>query len=149
MTEQQTGIEILLVEDNPDDAEMTLHGLAENNIRHRVLHLRNGAEALEFIFARKSYQGSKLQKDLKLVILDLKLPKLDGLEVLRKIREDGRTHHMPVIIFTSSREKRDIAEAYTLGVNSYVVKPVEFKQYDSVVKSMGTYWDTINEKPIS
>lgn len=141
--------EILLVEDNPDDAEMTLHALSQKNITGKVKHLKNGVEALDFVFARKDFSNNKIQKDLKLVILDLKLPKLDGLEVLRKIREDERTCHLPVIILTSSREKRDIIQAYKLGVNSYVVKPVEFNQYVTVVNTLGIYWDSINEKPIS
>ena len=141
-------VEILIVEDNPDDAELTLHALSQDEIKGKALHLRNGVEALNFIFAKKEFLDRKIQKDLKLVLLDLKLPKLDGLEVLRKIREDERTKTLPVVIFTSSREKRDIIEAYSLSVNSYVVKPVEFEQYIKVVKAVGTYWESINEKPI-
>src|SRR6478609_3521647 len=141
-------VEVLLVEDNPDDTELTIHALTQGNGTLHLLHLKDGVEALNFIFARKPYDDRKVQNDLKLVLLDLKLPKLDGLEVLRKIREDERTKKLPVVILTSSREKRDIAEAYKLGVNSYVVKPVGFDNYVKTLSSLAFYWSLVNEKPV-
>ena len=140
-------INVLLVEDNPDDRELTIHALSEGNKDLHLKHLKNGVEALDFIFAQKAYQNRKVQNDLKLVLLDLKLPKLDGLEVLRKIREDERTRNLPVVILTSSREKRDIAEAYKLSVNSYVVKPVGFDNYVKTLSSLAFYWSVVNEQP--
>jgi CheY-like chemotaxis protein len=147
VTEKEDVVDVLLVEDNPDDTELTIHALAEGNRTIHLLHLKDGVEALNFIFARKSYQNKKIQNDLKLVLLDLKLPRLDGLDVLRKIREDDRTKTLPVVILTSSREKRDIAEAYRLGVNSYVVKPVGFDSFMKTVSTLANYWGVINEKP--
>jgi two-component system response regulator len=141
-------IDVLLVEDNPDDAELTIHALNEGNKNIHLLHLKDGVEALNFIFAKKKYEYQKVQNDLKLVLLDLKLPRLDGLEVLRKIREDERTKTLPVVILTSSREKRDILEAYKLGVNSYVVKPVGFDNYVKTISSIAFYWSIVNEKPL-
>jgi two-component system response regulator len=144
-------VDVLLVEDNPDDTELTVHALNEGNKTLRLLHLKDGVEALNFIFGKQSDNGKdngKLQTGLRLVLLDLKLPKLDGLEVLRKIREDERTRTMPVVILTSSREKRDIAEAYKLAVNSYVVKPVGFDNYVKTISSIAFYWSQINEKPL-
>jgi two-component system response regulator len=140
--------DVLLVEDNPDDTELTTHALVEGNKAIHLLHLKDGVEALNFIFSKKSYINQKIQNELKLVLLDLKLPKLDGLEVLRKIREDERTRTLPVVILTSSREKRDITEAYKLGVNSYVVKPVGFDNYVKTISSLAFYWSVVNEKPI-
>ena len=140
-------INVLLVEDNPDDRELTIHALSEGSKDLHLKHLKDGVEALDFIFARKAYQNKKIQNDLKLVLLDLKLPKLDGLEVLRKIREDERTRNLPVVILTSSREKRDIAEAYKLSVNSYVVKPVGFDNYVKTLSSLAFYWSVVNEQP--
>jgi len=141
-------IDVLLVEDNPDDTELTTHALAEGNKALHLLHLKDGVEALNYIFAKKSNENQKVQNNLKLVLLDLKLPKLDGLEVLRKIREDDRTRTLPVVILTSSREKRDISEAYKLGVNSYVVKPVGFDNYVKTISSLAFYWSLVNEKPV-
>ncbi|MFD0998611.1 response regulator [Ohtaekwangia kribbensis] len=146
--EQADRVEVLLVEDNPDDAELTMHALRLGDNKINLLHLNDGAEALNFVFAKKSFENKRIQNDLKLVLLDLKLPKIDGLEILKRIREDERTRTLPVVILTSSREKKDIATAYNLGVNSYVVKPVEFEFYVHVVKTLTLYWNTINEKPI-
>lgn len=140
-------VEILLVEDNPDDTELTTHALTEGNKSLRLLHLKDGVEALNFIFAKKPYEDQK-GNGLRLVLLDLKLPRMDGLEVLRKIREDDRTRTLPVVILTSSREKRDIINAYSLGVNSYVVKPVEYDNYIRTISNLAFYWSTINEKPV-
>ena len=141
-------IDVLLVEDNPDDTELTTHALTEGNKALHLLHLKDGVEALNFIFNKKSDENRKIQNTLRLVLLDLKLPRLDGLEVLRKIREDERTRTLPVVILTSSREKRDITEAYKLGVNSYVVKPVGFDSYVKTISALAVYWSLLNEKPI-
>ena len=113
-----------------------------------LLHLKDGVEALNFIFAKKTFESQKVQNELKLVLLDLKLPRLDGLEVLRKIRDDERTNTLPVVILTSSREKRDITEAYRLGVNSYVVKPLVFDNYMKTISTLAFYWSLVNEKPL-
>lgn len=147
MEKDEPLVDVLLVEDNPDDSELTIHAVNEGN-KIGLLHLKDGVEALNFIFAKKSYEHQKIQNDLKLVLLDLKLPRLDGLEVLRKIREDDRTKSLPVVILTSSRQKRDIIEAYRLGVNSYVVKPVGFDNYVKTISALGFYWSTVNEKPV-
>ncbi len=148
LAEKTDLIDVLLVEDNPDDTELTIHALTEGNRALHLLHLKDGVEALDFIFAKRSLEKQKIQNDLKLVLLDLKLPKLDGLEVLRKIREDERTRTLPVVILTSSRERRDIAEAYKLGVNSYVVKPVGFDNYVKTISALAFYWSLVNEKPV-
>lgn len=146
--EKDESVDVLLVEDNPDDTELTMHALTEGNKALHLLHLKDGVEALDFIFAKKKFENLRIQNDLKLVLLDLKLPRLDGLEVLRKIREDERTRTLPVVILTSSREKRDISEAYKLGVNSYVVKPVGFDNYVKTISSLAFYWSLVNEKPL-
>jgi two-component system response regulator len=140
-------IDILLVEDNPDDTELTTHALSEGNNGLNLHHLKDGVEALNFIFDKRNHDERALSH-IKLVLLDLKLPKMDGLEVLRKIREDERTRSLPVVILTSSREKRDITEAYKLGVNSYVVKPVGFDNYKKTLSTLAFYWGIVNEKPI-
>jgi CheY-like chemotaxis protein len=146
--EKEEQIDVLLVEDNPDDTELTTHALTQGNKSIRMLHLKDGVEAINFILNAKTNGHQKLQQRLRLVLLDLKLPKLDGLEVLRKIRENEETKTMPVVILTSSRERRDISEAYRLGVNSYVVKPVSFDNYVKIISSLAFYWSVVNEKPI-
>jgi len=140
-------IDILLVEDNPDDTELTTHALSEGNNGLNLHHLKDGVEALNFIFDKRNHEEKSLN-NIKLILLDLKLPKMDGLEVLRKIREDERTRSLPVVILTSSREKRDITEAYKLGVNSYVVKPVGFDNYKKTLSTLAFYWGVVNEKPV-
>jgi CheY-like chemotaxis protein len=147
MEKDELAIDVLLVEDNSDDAELTIHALREGNKTMRLRHLKDGVEALNFIFSI-SPEGRKVQNNLRLVLLDLKLPRVDGLEVLSKIREDERTKKLPVVILTSSREKRDIAEAYKLGVNSYVVKPVGFDNYVKTISTLAFYWSFVNEKPL-
>jgi len=130
---------ILLVEDNPDDADLTTRALVKSNVMNRVVIARDGAEALDVVHQ----QGLRPQ----LVLLDLKLPKIDGLEVLRRIRNDERTKHLPVVVLTSSKEDRDIVESYNLGANSYVQKPVDFAQFMSAVGQLGLYWLVLNESP--
>ena len=141
-------VEILLVEDNPNDVELTLHTLQAHNLANRVHVVRDGAEALEFIFGTEAYQGRSVKNGPKVILLDLKLPKVDGLEVLRRIRADERTRLFPVVILTSSREERDIVESYNLGVNSYIVKPVNFEQFTEAVRQVGLYWVLLNQPPV-
>jgi two-component system response regulator len=141
-------IEILLVEDNPDDTELTTHALTEGSRKVHLLHLKDGVEALNFIFGKRLNGNQTAKNNLRLVLLDLKLPRMDGLDVLRKIREDERTRTLPVVILTSSRERKDIISAYNLGVNSYVVKPVEYDNYIKTISNLAFYWSVVNEKPI-
>lgn len=143
----ETSIEILLVEDNPNDVELTLHALQENKLTNRIEVVRDGAEALEFIFCTGAYVNRRIENSLKIILLDLKLPKVDGLEVLRRIKSDPRTRTIPVVVLTSSREERDIVESYQLGVNSYIVKPVDFEQFTEAVRNLGLYWLLLNQPP--
>jgi two-component system response regulator len=140
-------VEILLVEDNPNDVELTLLALKENNLTNKIEVVRDGAEALDFIFATGPFAGRRVEDHPKIVLLDLKLPKIDGIEVLRRIKEDSRTHAIPVIVLTTSREERDIVEAYNLGVNSYIVKPVDFEQFTQAVRTLKLYWLLLNQPP--
>ena len=140
-------IEMLLVEDNPDDVELTLHALESHFVTNLIEVVRDGAEALEFLFAEGTYAHRRVDDTPKLVLLDLKLPKIDGLEVLRRIKTDSRTQAIPVVMITSSREERDIIESYQLGVNSYIVKPVDFEQFTEAVKQIGLYWLLLNQPP--
>jgi len=136
----ENAVEILLVEDNPNDVELTLHALRKNHISNRIHVVRDGVEALEFIFCTGAYAQRSIQKTPKVILLDLKLPKVDGLEVLKRIKEDPRIRATPVVVLTSSREERDVVESYRLGVNSYIVKPVDFKKFTEAVQQMGLYW---------
>ena len=140
-------VEILLVEDNPEDTELTMRTLRMRNLANRLHHVEDGAAALDFLFGRGQFAGREVNTPPKVVLLDLKLPKVDGLAVLRAIREDSRTRHIPVVVITSSKEDRDLDEAYRLGANSYVVKPVEFNQFSEAVGQLGLYWVLINEVP--
>ncbi|MBI2359825.1 MAG: response regulator [Deltaproteobacteria bacterium] len=143
----ESPIEILLVEDNPNDVELTLHALQENNLTNRIEVLRDGAEALEFIFCTGAYSHRSIENSPRVILLDLKLPKVDGLEVLKRLKSDHRTRTIPVVVLTSSREERDIVESYQLGVNSYIVKPVDFEQFTQAVKHLGLYWMLLNQPP--
>jgi len=140
-------VEILLVEDNPSDAELTMHALRENNLTNRIEWLHDGAEALDYIFGAGAYAGRDMNHKPKMILLDLKLPKVDGLEVLRRIKSDPRTKAIPVVVMTSSREERDIIESYRFGINSYVVKPVDFKQFAEAGRLLGLYWMLLNQPP--
>jgi two-component system, response regulator len=140
-------VEILLVEDNPNDVELTLHALKRNNLANRIEVVRDGAEALEFVFATGRYSGRSVDQRPKVILLDLKLPLVDGLEVLRRVKGDPRTRVIPVVVLTSSREERDLVESYHLGVNSYIVKPVDFEQFTEAVRTFGMYWLLVNEPP--
>ena len=141
--------EILLVEDNADDEILTLRALKKNNILNPVTIARDGAEALDFLFCTGNYRDRDESDMPILVLLDLKLPRIDGLEVLRRIRTDRRTRLLPVVVLTSSSEEQDIVQSYELGVNSYVRKPVEFEQFTKAVGLLGMYWLLVNESPNS
>lgn len=137
-------IEILLVEDNASDAEMTIRALKKSNLANKLLHVNDGAKALDFLFAKSEFPDGK-SNGPKIILLDLKMPKIDGLEVLRRIKADERTKKIPVVVLTSSREDPDIKTCYALGVNSYVVKPVEFNEFQKVISELGLYWMIINQ----
>jgi two-component system, response regulator len=140
-------VEILLVEDNPSDAELTLRAFKARNFANQVFVARDGAEALDFFFGDGSHPLRALGVQPRVVLLDLKLPKIDGLEVLRRLKADDRTRSIPVVILTSSREEPDIAAAYRLGANSYIVKPVDFEAFARAVSEVGLYWLLLNEPP--
>lgn len=140
-------VDILLVEDNPNDVELTLRALKKNYMLNTLIHLKDGEEALEYLFARGKYEGRDMADIPRIMLLDLKLPKIDGLEVLRAVKADPRTRMTPIIVLTTSKDDRDIAECYSLGVNSYIVKPVEFETFSRVVNELGYYWLLINQKP--
>lgn len=138
---------ILLVEDNPDDELLTLRALERSNVLNEVVTVRDGVEALDYLFGRGAYAGRDTDVLPQLVLLDLKLPKLNGLEVLRRLREDPRTRLLPVVVLTSSDEERDIVESYRLGVNSYIRKPVDFVQFSEAVQRLELYWLVLNQEP--
>ena len=146
MTEKY--VEILLVEDNPNDEMLALHAFRKHNLANKVHVVRDGAEALEFIFCTGRYAQRRIENGPKVILLDLKLPLVDGIEVLRRIKSDPRTEMIPVVVMTSSKEERDIAESYHLGVNSYIVKPVDFDQFTEAVKQLGYYWMLLNQPPV-
>jgi CheY-like chemotaxis protein len=138
-------IEILLVEDNPHDVELTVRALRQNHLANRIVTVGDGVEALEFLFATGRYSGRSMEDAPRVIFLDLKLPKIDGIEVLRRIKSDERTRRIPVVVITSSAEERDRVESYQLGVNSYVVKPIEFESFVKTVAKIGFYWLAVNK----
>jgi len=140
-------VEILLVEDNPNDVELTLRALKRHNLANKVCVVKDGAEALDYIFSVGDYADRDINQPPKVILLDLKLPKVDGLEVLRQIKSDERTKTIPVVVLTSSREEQDMIESYKLGVNSYIVKPVDFDKFLDSVGKLGLYWMLLNEQP--
>ncbi len=154
MTEPQTDsrvfeppISILLVEDNPADAELTLRALKQSRIGNHIQLLQDGAEALDFLFCEGAYAHRSMGNAPKVILLDLKLPKVSGLDVLRRLKSDPRTQMIPVVVLTSSAEDRDVIDSYNLGVNSYIVKPVDFEQFNQAVKQLGFYWVLFNRSP--
>lgn len=142
-------VEILLVEDNPTDAELCIRSLKKHNLANKLVWVKDGEEALDFMFSTGKYAGCSKINYPKVILLDLKLPKVDGKEVLRRVKSDERTKKIPVVVLTSSKEDRDIAESYTLGVNSYISKPVEWERFVKVVSDLGFYWLLLNKPPKS
>jgi CheY-like chemotaxis protein len=140
-------VEILYVEDNPNDIELTLHAFTKFHLANDIVIARDGEEALDLLFGKDKLETGELNNTPKVILLDLKLPKVDGLEVLRKVKSDDRTKTIPVVVLTSSREEKDIIESYRLGVNSYIVKPVDFEKFVEAVKTFGLYWLLINQPP--
>ena len=138
---------ILLVEDNPTDSELAIRALRRGRISNEIKLLEDGAEALDFIFCRGEYASRQITERPKIILLDLKLPKVSGLEVLQQIKSDPRTQMIPVVVLTSSAQDSDVVESYKLGVNSYIVKPVDFEQFNKAVEQMGLYWMLINQMP--
>ena len=141
-------VEILLVEDNPNDVRLALHALQRHNLTNNICVIRDGAEALEFLFCTGAYAHRSLTQSPKVVLLDLKLPLVNGLEVLQRVKGDPRTRSIPVVVLTSSHEERDIVESYRLGVNSYITKPVDFEQFTEAVRTLGMYWVLLNQQPV-
>jgi CheY-like chemotaxis protein len=140
-------IEILFIEDNHHEAELTIRSLKKHNLANTLKHIDDGAEALDFIFSKGIHSGRENSPYPKLIILDLKLPKVDGLEILRQLKEDERTRMIPVVVLTSSQEEKDVIESYKLGVNSYIVKPVNFESFTTAIADLGFYWFILNQSP--
>ena len=140
-------VEILLVEDNQDDLELALHALKKGNLANKIDVARDGEEALDYLFCRGNFEKRSFETPPRVVLLDLKLPKVDGLEVLRALKNDPRTKSIPVVVMTSSKEQRDLVEGYKLGVNSYIQKPVDFTEFREIIGKLGFYWLVINQAP--
>lgn len=140
-------IDILLVEDNSSDAEMTIDALKKSGLANKLLHVKDGAAALDFIFAEGEYSGRNTEHKPKVILLDLKMPKVNGIEVLQRIRADESTKSIPIVMLTSSKEDPDIKTCYDLGVNSYVVKPLEFDEFQKAISELGLYWLIVNQRP--
>lgn len=144
---EQTVVEILVVEDNSDDLQLMLRALRKSKLSNRIQVARDGVEALDYVFCQGAHAERKIDNTPKVILLDLKLPKVDGLEVLKKIKEDPRTQRIPVVVLTSSKEQKDVVESYRLGVNSYIVKPVNFERFTEAVAELGLYWLLLNQPP--
>jgi CheY-like chemotaxis protein len=145
--QEKNVVEILLVEDNPNDVELIMRALKKNGLANKVLVVGDGEQALEYMFVKGPFSGRDIVDKPKLIILDLKLPKIDGLEVLRRVKYDERTKNIPIVMLTSSKEESDVIESYRLGVNSYIVKPVEFDKFIKAVADVGLYWLVVNQPP--
>lgn len=142
-------VDILLVEDNQDDIDLALHALRQGKLANSIFVVRDGEEALEFLFCRGPFSERNIDRPPKLVLLDLKLPKVDGLQVLKAVKGDPRTKTIPIVIMTSSKEERDMVESYNSGVNSYIQKPVDFEQFRNTIKTLGMYWMVVNQPPVN
>jgi two-component system, response regulator len=140
-------VDIILVEDNPDDAELSIRALNKNKIVNALVHLKDGQEALDYIFCKGVYENRNIKDIPKVILLDIKMPRVDGIEVLKRIKADPCTKMIPVVLLTSSKEEKDILESYQLGVNSYIVKPVNFDSFIKVVSDLGLYWLLLNQLP--
>lgn len=145
---ESKAMEILLVEDNPNDAELTLRALKTLKITNKIHHVKDGAEALDFVFQKGKYKDTQ-HNNFRVILLDIKLPKVDGIEVLRQIRGDEKLGKTPIVMLTSSNEEKDVIESYNLGVNSYIVKPVEFDNFMKAVAEIGLYWVLLNQPPVT
>ena len=142
-------VDILLVEDNPNDAELSIREIKKNNLANNLYHIKDGAEAMDFIFAEGQYSGNRdIGSPPKLIIMDIKMPKVNGIEVLERLKSDDRTKSTPVIMLSSSRENPDIAKCYALGANSYIVKPLNFEGFSEAIRSLSFYWLMLNEPPV-
>jgi len=141
------GVDILMVEDNPDDEQLTLRAFAKHHLTNKIQVVRDGQEALDYIFCKGRYADRKISDHPNVILLDIKLPLVDGIEVLRRIKADERTKTIPVVMLTSSHEERDLVETYRLGVNSYIVKPVDFDQFTESARALGMYWLLLNRPP--
>jgi CheY-like chemotaxis protein len=144
----QDYLDILIVEDNPNDAELAILALKGENLANNLIWLKDGVQALDFLFGEGEYIGRDVEKRPKIILLDLKMPRVGGIEVLRRIRGDERTKNIPVVVMTSSKEEKDIIASYDLGVNSYIVKPVDFDQFNKSIRDMGFYWLVVNQPPV-
>ncbi len=142
-------VDILLVEDSQDDIDLALHALRQGKLANTIFVVRDGEEALEFLFCRGPFSERNIDRPPKLVLLDLKLPKVDGLQVLKTVKGDPRTKTIPIVIMTSSKEERDMVESYNSGVNSYIQKPVDFEQFRNTIKTLGMYWMVVNQPPVN
>jgi len=148
MDEAVKEVEILLVEDNPNDAELAIRALKQSKLANRLMWVKDGAEALDFVFGTGNYSSRDVTAEPKVILLDLRLPKVDGMDVLRRIKGDERTKSIPVVVLTSSKEDRDIVESYKLGVNSYISKPIGFEEFSRTVSELGFYWLLVNHPPV-
>ena len=144
---KQNQVEILLIEDNPDEAELAIRSLKKNSLANNLVHIDDGAEALDYIFCRGKYASNDISFTPKVILLDLKLPRVGGLEILKQVKTDERTKSIPVVILTSSKEDSDLIEGYNLGVNSYIVKPVNFESFAKAISELGMYWVILNQQP--
>ena len=142
-------VDILLVEDTQDDIDLALHALRQGKLANSIFVVRDGEEALDFLFCRGTFSARNIDRPPKLVLLDLKLPKVDGLQVLKTVKGDPRTKTIPIVIMTSSKEERDMVESYNSGVNSYIQKPVDFEQFRNTIKTLGMYWMVVNQPPVN
>jgi len=145
MEDTNIELEILLIEDNANDAELTIRSLRKNNIANHIIHLNDGATALEFIFGTGKYEGRNVNHKPKVILLDLKMPKVNGLEVLERLKSNESTKRIPVVVLTSSKESPDVEKSYALGANSYIVKPVDFESFRKIVNELGVYWLLLNQ----